>query len=120
MREWEEKKPNISHLKLIHADVKPYSCKYCFKKIRHETALKEHERIHTGETPYSCPICNKTFRQQGALKYHEKVKKCQITSFQKKNHAVAKNSSEKPIDEKKEIKKENFLESILWYILKKI
>lgn len=99
--------------KLIHADVKPYSCKYCFKKIRHETALKEHERIHTGETPYSCPICNKTFRQQGALKYHEKVKKCQITSFKKKNNALPENASEKVIDEKKEIKKENLLEGIL-------
>ena len=98
--------------KLIHADVKPYSCKYCFKKIRHETALKEHERLHTGETPYSCQICNKTFRQQGALRYHEKVKKCQITSFKKKNNALAKNASEKPIEGKKEIKKENLLEGI--------
>ena len=109
MREWEEKKPSILHLKLIHADVKPYSCKYCFKKIRHETALKEHERIHTGETPYSCLICNKTFRQQGALKYHEKVKKCQITSSKKKNYALAENASERHIDRNKEIKRENLL-----------
>ena len=33
---------------MIHTIIKPYSCKYCFKKIRHSAALKEHERNHNG------------------------------------------------------------------------
>ena len=92
---------------MIHTDVKPFSCNYCFKKIRHKTALIEHERIHTGEKPFCCQLCTKTFRQKAVLIYHERAGKCQIEPSKKKKYVLPKSASKNTMKRKKEIKAES-------------
>ena len=81
---------------VIHTDVKPYSCKYCFKKIRHASGLKEHEQLHIRETWYFCQKCDQTLLQK-FLKEKSSSQKCELT----------KSANEKTNGEKIEINKEN-------------
>ena len=82
---------------VIHTDVKPYSCKYCFKKIRHASGLKKHEQLHTRETWYFCQKCDHTCIQNLKEKSSSQKKKCELT----------KKASEKTNGGKIEIIKEN-------------
>ncbi|XP_070508763.1 zinc finger protein pita-like [Chironomus tepperi] len=47
-----------------------YSCKYCSKKFKVQSALERHERVHNNSKPFICETCNKGFSQKEMLKRH--------------------------------------------------
>lgn len=50
-----------------------FSCDFCSRTFRNQSALLTHRRIHTGETPYQCTYCSKSFKQVAHLDTHLRV-----------------------------------------------
>ena len=44
---------------------------YCSKEFREQGKMKMHVMIHTGERPFSCRYCPKKLRQKIHMKTHE-------------------------------------------------
>ena len=95
------------HIKMVHGNSKPFSCKQCIKKFAKPSELKNHQRIHSGERPFECDICHASFSYSHILsrhkKYHEGSKKFSCKdcgkSFLQKNDLVKHmriHSGEKP------------------------
>lgn len=95
------------HIKTVHGNEKPFSCKQCIKAFCKPSELKNHMRIHTGERPFECEICHARFSYSHILsrhkKYHEGSKKFSCNecgkSFLQKNDLVKHmriHSGEKP------------------------
>jgi uncharacterized Zn-finger protein len=95
------------HIKMVHGNEKPFSCKQCVKKFAKPSELKNHQRIHSGERPFKCDICHASFSYSHILsrhkKYHEGSKKFSCNecekSFLQKNDLVKHmriHSGEKP------------------------
>ena len=65
------------HVRVVHEDVKNYSCDFedCEMRFTDTHKLEVHKRTHTGERPYCCPKddCDKTFAHSSTLKYHINV-----------------------------------------------
>ena len=61
--------------KLVHNEVKPYSCEYCGKKFALPQYMKEHTYTHTKDKPFVCGVggCQKRFRQAGKLSLHRRT-----------------------------------------------
>ena len=59
-----------SHMEIVHASVRKFSCSYCQKLIPTKRALIMHERQHTGERPYKCNHCDKSYTGMSALSKH--------------------------------------------------
>ena len=49
------------------------TCLICSKLLSHNASLKRHMMTHTGEKPYTCRYCNHRFRHQHKCTAHEKV-----------------------------------------------
>lgn len=58
---------------VIHSSDKPVSCEICNKAFSNDKDIKIHMRTHTGEKPFQCNLCGKTFRQRGHVKTHQIV-----------------------------------------------
>lgn len=58
---------------VTHSSDKPVSCEICNKAFGNDKDIKIHMRTHTGERPFQCNLCGKTFRQRGHVKTHQIV-----------------------------------------------
>lgn len=66
-------KANMHRHRMRHSGVKPYECRYCFKKFFRKDQMQEHSMTHikTGDD-FDCPVadCNRQFSQHSALRIH--------------------------------------------------
>ncbi|XP_035915753.1 zinc finger protein 865-like [Anopheles stephensi] len=58
------------HMRIMHADTKPFKCPECRKRFTQENALLIHLRVHVSNRPFMCIICYKTFTRATALNGH--------------------------------------------------
>lgn len=58
------------HKKVIHLDIKRYSCDSCPKRFSNKNSLEEHVLWHNNLKPYSCTACHKSYRSKYRMKYH--------------------------------------------------
>uniref|UniRef100_A0A182S9U7 C2H2-type domain-containing protein n=1 Tax=Anopheles maculatus TaxID=74869 RepID=A0A182S9U7_9DIPT len=58
------------HMRIMHADTKPFKCPECRKRFTKENTLLIHLRVHISNRPFMCIICYKTFTRATALNGH--------------------------------------------------
>uniref|UniRef100_A0A182LTH4 C2H2-type domain-containing protein n=1 Tax=Anopheles culicifacies TaxID=139723 RepID=A0A182LTH4_9DIPT len=58
------------HMRIMHADTKPFKCPECRKRFAKENSLLIHLRVHTSNRPFMCIVCYKTFTRATALNGH--------------------------------------------------
>ncbi|CAO1430637.1 unnamed protein product [Diamesa tonsa] len=51
----------------------PFTCEFCSKGFKSNSAMERHRRVHTGIKPFVCEICQKTFNQNELLKRHMSI-----------------------------------------------
>lgn len=62
-----------SHM-MVHSGEKNFTCSFCGKAFRYNTALLLHTRYqHTNERPYKCDNCEKSFVDLTSLKVHQTI-----------------------------------------------
>ena len=52
---------SMSMHRLVHSNIKPYSCPYCGMAFKTRPDLKQHLPVHTGGTRYTCKHCLREF-----------------------------------------------------------
>ena len=66
-------KANMHRHRMRHSGVKPYECRFCFKKFFRKDQMQEHSMTHikTGDD-FDCPVagCIRQFSQHSALRSH--------------------------------------------------
>ncbi|CAL8111528.1 unnamed protein product [Orchesella dallaii] len=87
------------HVKALHADKFPHSCRYCGKRFAKLTERKKHETIHDpnrfkGEPQFACDFCDKKYHLKVSLEGHRKIAhlgymkpKKRIPSLLKQHHS---------------------------------
>uniref|UniRef100_A0A182TD29 C2H2-type domain-containing protein n=1 Tax=Anopheles melas TaxID=34690 RepID=A0A182TD29_9DIPT len=58
------------HMRIMHADTKPFKCPECRKRFAKEQAMLIHLRVHISNRPFMCIVCYKTFTRATALNGH--------------------------------------------------
>uniref|UniRef100_A0A182PPK1 C2H2-type domain-containing protein n=1 Tax=Anopheles epiroticus TaxID=199890 RepID=A0A182PPK1_9DIPT len=58
------------HMRIMHADTKPYKCPECRKRFAKEQSMLIHLRVHISNRPFMCIVCYKTFTRATALNGH--------------------------------------------------
>uniref|UniRef100_A0A182W719 C2H2-type domain-containing protein n=1 Tax=Anopheles minimus TaxID=112268 RepID=A0A182W719_9DIPT len=58
------------HMRIMHADTKPFKCPECRKRFAKENSLLIHLRVHISNRPFMCIVCYKTFTRATALNGH--------------------------------------------------
>ncbi|CAL8111526.1 unnamed protein product [Orchesella dallaii] len=89
----------LVHVKALHADKFPHSCRYCAKRFAKPTEKRRHETIHDpnrfkGEPKFACDFCDKKYHLKASLELHRKIAhlgyikpKRRIAPFLKQHHA---------------------------------
>uniref|UniRef100_A0A182K1Z1 C2H2-type domain-containing protein n=1 Tax=Anopheles christyi TaxID=43041 RepID=A0A182K1Z1_9DIPT len=58
------------HMRIMHADTKPFKCPECRKRFAKEQSMLIHLRVHISNRPFMCIVCYKTFTRATALNGH--------------------------------------------------
>uniref|UniRef100_A0A182QW90 C2H2-type domain-containing protein n=1 Tax=Anopheles farauti TaxID=69004 RepID=A0A182QW90_9DIPT len=58
------------HMRIMHAETKPYKCPECRKCFAKEHSMLIHLRVHVSNRPFMCIVCYKTFTRATALNGH--------------------------------------------------
>ncbi|XP_058056579.1 zinc finger protein 48-like [Anopheles bellator] len=58
------------HMRIKHANTKPYKCPECKKSFSQERYMLIHLRIHISARPFICIVCYKTFTRAAGLHGH--------------------------------------------------
>ncbi|XP_058840131.1 zinc finger protein 271-like [Topomyia yanbarensis] len=58
------------HEKLVHLNIKPFSCDVCQDSFIRDRDLRLHQRKHTGKKLYPCPSCAASYDKMCDLKEH--------------------------------------------------
>ena len=62
-----------THIRVVHADDRPYVCDVCDKRFTQSRHLNRHRRVHRGEKPYTCPRCPASFSRPSKLQTNTKA-----------------------------------------------
>ncbi|XP_044740147.1 zinc finger protein Aiolos-like [Chrysoperla carnea] len=63
-------KSDLRKHRLIHSNVKPFSCNFCPMSFRQTGHLRRHIKRHTGKRDFICNICSVGFVTKDNLKNH--------------------------------------------------
>uniref|UniRef100_A0A182NUF3 C2H2-type domain-containing protein n=1 Tax=Anopheles dirus TaxID=7168 RepID=A0A182NUF3_9DIPT len=58
------------HMRIMHAETKPFKCPECRKCFAKEHSMLIHLRVHISNRPFMCIVCYKTFTRATALNGH--------------------------------------------------
>ncbi|KFB46424.1 AGAP008135-PA-like protein [Anopheles sinensis] len=58
------------HMRIMHAETKPFKCPECKKTFAQERSMYIHLRVHISQRPFICIVCYKTFTRSTALNGH--------------------------------------------------